>query len=112
LVKESICEQRAGARVTASTYEKSTARQSATPNCRKNLPTMPFMKTTGRKIATTARVADSAANVISRVPSRAARIRSEPRSPWRKMFSITMIASSTTMPTARPMASRVKVFSV
>ena len=69
----SICEQRAGASVIASRYESSTATQSVTPNCRKNLPITPCMKTTGMKIATTASVAASAAKVISRVPSRAAR---------------------------------------
>jgi hypothetical protein len=66
------CAQRAGASVIASTYERRTAMQSVMPNCRKNRPITPFMKTTGLKIATTASVAASAANVISFVPSRAA----------------------------------------
>ena len=43
------------------------------PNCRKNFPMTPFMKTTGMKIAMIAIVAASAAKVISPVPSRAAR---------------------------------------
>jgi len=72
----------------------------------------PFMKTTGMKIATTARVAASAANVISLVPSRAAWTRPFPISPCRKMFSSTMIASSTTMPTASASPSSVNVLNV
>ncbi len=107
-----ICEQRAGASVTASMYDRATATQRATPNWRKNRPTTPRMKTTGTKIAMTAAVAASAANVIWAVPSRAARTRSFPPSACRKMFSITMIASSTTMPTASARASSVNVFRV
>ncbi len=70
------------------------------------------MNTTGRKIATTASVAASAANAISAVPSRAARTRSLPASACRKMFSRTMIASSTTMPTASARPSSVNTLSV
>ena len=67
----------------ASRYDSSTATHRVMPNWRKNLPMMPFMKTTGRKMATTASVAASAAKVISRVPSRAARTRSFPISACR-----------------------------
>jgi hypothetical protein len=70
------------------------------------------MNTTGRKMAQTASVAASAAKLISSVPSRAALTRSLPISPWRKMFSRTMIASSTTMPTASASPSSVKVLRV
>ena len=73
---------------------------------------MPFMKTTGMKMATTARVAARAAKAISFVPSSAAGTRALPPSRWRKMFSMTMMASSTTMPTARARPSRVKVLKV
>ena len=48
-------EQRIGASVSASSSESSTATEIVTPNWKKNLPMMPFMKATGRKIATIAR---------------------------------------------------------
>ncbi len=73
---------------------------------------MPLMNATGMKIAMTAIVAARAANVISLVPSPAARTRSLPISAWRKMFSMTMTASSTTRPTASDSPSSVKVLSV
>ena len=56
----------------ASKYEIATATDSVTPNCRKYLPITPLMNATGKKIAITAIVAASAANVISFVPSLAA----------------------------------------
>ena len=43
-----------------------------TPNWKKNLPMIPFMKATGRKIATIASVVAAAAKVISRAPTDAA----------------------------------------
>ena len=79
----SICAQRAGASVIASMYDSATATDSVTPNCRKYLPITPVMNATGRKIAITAIVAASAANVISFVPSLAARTLSLPISAWR-----------------------------
>lgn len=79
----SIWAHRAGASVIASMYEIATATDSVTPNCRKYLPMMPVMNATGKKIAITASVAASAANVISLVPSAAALKRSLPISPWR-----------------------------
>ena len=66
-------EQRMGARVRASRSEISTATEMVTPNWKKNLPMMPFMKATGRKMATMAKVAAAAAKVISRAPTEAAR---------------------------------------
>ena len=72
----------------------------------------PFMKTTGMKMATTASVAASAAKVISACPRAPRCTRSFPSSACRKMFSITMMASSTTMPTASDRPSSVKVLSV
>ena len=64
------------------------------------------------KMAMTARVAARAANVISLVPSLAAWTRPLPISACRKMFSMTMTASSTTRPTASDSPSSVKVLSV
>ena len=63
-----------GARVRASRSEISTATEIVTPNWKKNFPMIPFMKATGRKMATMARVAAAAAKVISRAPTEAARI--------------------------------------
>ncbi len=59
------CEQRIGVTVRASTSERSTAAEIVMPNWKKNRPMMPLMNATGRKIATTATVAASAAKVIS-----------------------------------------------
>ena len=46
----------------------STATLTVTPNWKKNLPMVPFMNATGRKMATMESVAASAAKVISRAP--------------------------------------------
>ena len=46
--------RRIGASVSASSSEMSTATEIVTPNWKKNLPMMPFMKATGRKMATIA----------------------------------------------------------
>lgn len=70
------------------------------------------MNTTGRTMAMIAAVAARAAKRISAVPRLAARIGGIPPSTWRLMFSCTMIASSTTTPTARASARRVKVLKV
>ena len=72
----------------------------------------PSMKMTGMKMATTAMVAERAANAICRVPSRAAVTLSAPPSRCRTMFSSTMMASSTTMPTASESPSSVNVLNV
>ena len=82
------------------------------PNWKKKRPMIPVMKATGRKMATTAMVAASAAKVISRAPSREASTLLLPISRWRMMFSSTMIASSTTMPMASDRPSKVKKLSV
>ncbi len=73
---------------------------------------IPCMNTTGRKIAMTAIVAATAANVISCAPSCAACTLSLPISEWRTMFSSTMIASSTMIPMASERPSSVKKLSV
>ena len=69
--------------MSASTSEISTATEIVTPNWKKNLPMMPFMKATGRKIATIAAVAAAAAKVISRAPTEAAFTLPSPCSRWR-----------------------------
>ena len=77
-------EQRIGVRVRASSSESSTATEMVTPNWKKNFPTMPFMKATGRKIATMAAVVATAAKVISRgADERGLDLRLRPCSRWR-----------------------------
>ena len=76
-------DRRIGASVSASSSEISTATEIVTPNWKKNLPMMPFMKATGRKIATIAAVAAAAAKVISRAPTEAALTLPSPCSRWR-----------------------------
>ena len=105
-------EQRIGVTVIASTSESSTAAEIVMPNWKKKRPMIPLMNATGRKIATTATVAASAAKVISRAPSREASTLLFPISVCRTIFSSTMIASSTTMPMARERPSSVKKLSV
>jgi hypothetical protein len=74
------CEQRMGARVRASSRDRTTATESVTPNWKKNFPMIPFMKTTGTKMAKMATVAARAAKVISRAPTMAALMRESPLS--------------------------------
>src|SRR5262245_28766118 len=105
-------EQREGVSVMASSNEKATATDTVTPNWKKNFPMIPFMKATGRKMAMMAAVAAMAAKVISRAPSMAALSRLLPASACRYMFSSTMMASSTTIPTDSDSPSSVKVLSV
>ncbi len=66
------CAQRIGASVSASSSEMMTATDMVTPNWKKNLPMMPGISTTGRKIARMASDAAIAADVISRAPTSAA----------------------------------------
>ena len=82
------------------------------PNWKKNLPIIPFINTTGTKIAKIAIEAASAANVISRAPSIDAFTLLLPISTWRTIFSSTIIASSTTIPITSDKAKSVKVLSV
>ena len=67
----------------ASSSEKATATETVTPNWKKNLPMIPFMNATGRKMAMMAAVAATAAKVISRAPSMEAFSREAPRSACR-----------------------------
>ena len=72
-----------GVSVSASRSEIRTATEMVTPNWKKNFPMIPFMKATGRKMATMAAVVAAAANVISRAPTEAALILPSPCSRWR-----------------------------
>ena len=101
-----------GAKVTASRREKATATEMVTPNSKKNLPMMPCMKATGRKMAMTALEMTTTEKVISRAPYTAAWTNDIPPSRWREMFSSTTMASSTTMPITSEIAISVIVLSV
>ena len=68
--------------VRASTRDKRTVAVMVTPNWKKNFPMIPFIKATGKKIATMAKVAAKAAKEISRAPTMAASIRGRPSSWW------------------------------
>ena len=72
------CEARIGVSVSASSSDSITATVMVTPNWKKNLPMTPLMNATGRKIATTASVAATAAKVIWREPTSAAGTRFSP----------------------------------
>ena len=103
----SISEQRTGVSVRATKLEMTTAIASDIPNSRKSRPTVPVRKATGRNTDTSAIVVATTAKPISRIPANAAWRRDRPISRWRKMFSSTTIASSTTRPMASTSASRV-----
>ena len=77
------------------------AKQIDSPNSLKNCPTMPFKNPMGPKTAITVRVVAITARRTSAVPSMAAWIADFPMVRWRKMFSLTTMASSTRRPTER-----------
>ena len=82
-----------------------------TANGRKSSPASPPTKAIGRNTATETRVEAVMAVATSRVPMRIAVRRSAPMSRWRRMFSTTTIASSTTRPIEMVSAPRVSVLS-
>ena len=71
------------------------------------LPSIPPIKRTGMKTATSERVIEMIVKPISLEPLNAASIGFSPCSMWRTMFSSITIASSTTKPTDRVRAIRV-----
>ena len=72
---------------------------------RKNLPIMPGTNISGMKAATVVSTAKITGVAISRAPSMDPRRPSPCRSWWAWMFSPTMMASSTTMPSTRMKAN-------
>ena len=81
-------------------------------NGRNHSPAPPPMKATGMNTAMIEKVVAATARPISRVPSIAAVMRSEPLAMWRTMFSRTTMASSISTPIASESPSRVMKFSV
>ena len=97
-----------GVSVNETSSETAMANAEVKPNELMKRPTMPPMKPTGRKTASSESVVAMTARPISFVPSIAACIGAMPFSSMkRKMFSSTMMASSITIPTISVSASMV-----
>ncbi|MCY1529078.1 hypothetical protein D9M68_642060 [compost metagenome] len=98
-----------GESVSATKPETTTAPASASANSANRRPVRPGVKAKGAYTAAKVSVMATMAKPISRAPLIAASNGFMPSSIWRKMFSSTTIASSTTRPMASTMASRVSV---
>ena len=90
-----------GTTVRATTSDTATATATARAMSRNNCPASCRMNRTGTNTATVVSVEATMAPLTSRPPSTAARRRPLPISRWRKMFSSTTTALSTTMPVAK-----------
>jgi hypothetical protein len=102
-----------GVSVKLTNSDTNTANAIVNPKLCMKRPTMPLMKPTGAKIATSDNVVAITARPISLVASIAACLGGMPFSSMkRKMFSSTTIASSMTMPTESVSASIVSMLSV
>ena len=101
-----------GDRVSATTPDSSTAPARVKANSVNSTPVMPPWKPIGRYTATRVVVMATTGQANSRAPLSAASVGVSPSSIWRWMFSSTMIASSTTMPIASTIASRVSRLTV
>ena len=71
------------------------------PNCLKNCPMIPCKNAIGPNTEITTKVVAKTASATSFVPSIDARIGDLPISKWRKIFSLTTMASSINSPTAK-----------
>ena len=101
---------RAGLRVSALTEEMITATEMVTENCWYNLPVIPGMNATGTNTASNTSVVAITGPVTSAIALvTASRIGSFSSTRIRSTFSITTIASSTTMPIARTSPNSVMV---
>ena len=96
-----------GVSVRATTPEKKIDAARVMANSRKSLPVLPGMKARGTNTAMRVAVVAMTAKPISRAPSKEASSGGSPSSMRRCTFSISTMASSTTMPMASTMASRV-----
>ena len=98
-----------GVRVKASRLEKTTAAAMVSANSVNKRPTSPCRKVMGTKTETKTKVVATTAKPTCRVPLKAATSGVSPYSFIRReIFSSTTIASSTTRPIAKTIASRVK----
>ena len=94
-----------GVIVKATTPEMITDPASVAANSWKRAPVRPPVKASGASTAASVSVIAITGPVISFMPTIAASSGGSPSSIWRWMFSTTTIASSTTRPIARTMAS-------
>ena len=109
LLSLSSSADRAGVSVSALNAEIATAKAIVSANCWYRRPVVPGKNATGTKTAiSTSAVAMTAPNT-SRIASEAACIADLPFWMCRSMFSMTTIASSTTMPVESTMANSVSV---
>ena len=98
-----------GVKVNDTTPETSTATPIVTENSRKSLPTSPPMKRIGMNTAASETVMETMVKPISRAPSRVAWNLDLPISMCRTMFSSMTMASSTTNPTDKVRAMRLRL---
>ena len=96
-----------GVSVSAITPDSSTAPARVNANSVNSTPVSPPWKPIGRYTAISVVVIATTGQASSRAPRIAASYGDMPSSMWRWMFSSTMIASSTTIPIASTIASRV-----
>ncbi len=89
-----------GVSVSEMIAEIMTATLSVTANSRNRRPTTPPIRSSGRNTATSETVRETTVKPISLAPLSAAWTGGRPRSRCRAMFSIMMMASSTTKPAA------------
>ena len=101
-----------GVSVSATKPDTTTAPASVSANSPNNRPVRPGVKASGANTAANVSVIATTAKLISRMPLIAAWKGVSPSSMWRKMFSSTTIASSTTRPMASTSASSVSVLMV
>ncbi len=101
-----------GESVRATTPEMNTAPASVNANSRNSAPVSPPWMPMGTYTAASVMVMAMTGPTSSRAPSSAAWYGVRPSRMWRSTFSTTTMASSTTRPTDRTMASRVSRFRV
>ncbi|MNY15844.1 hypothetical protein D3C86_1490780 [compost metagenome] len=90
--------------------DRPTAKASTKPNSRNRPPSWPGRKESGMKTAASVAVVAMTAKKTSCVPRTAAARGPMPSARRRTIFSSTTMASSTTRPVARTMASSVRIF--
>jgi hypothetical protein len=101
-----------GVSVSATNPDTITAPASVNANSLNSRPVRPGVNASGANTAASVSVIATTAKLISCAPLSAAWNGSSPSSMWRKMFSSTTIASSTTSPMASTSASSVSVLMV
>ncbi len=101
-----------GVKVSATKPETITAPASVSANSTNSRPVRPGVNASGANTAASVSVIATTAKPISLTPFNAAWNGARPSSMWRKIFSTTTIASSTTSPIASTSASNVNVLTL